>query len=311
MKNRTLIRQSAFAALSFISIPALLCSTANSKAQDAVYQYNYATGNLVNTYPFPTGFSNAIGVNAPTEMNGGTWADLVNSGRLWGTGHSTLVRNFDWAEDNQVNYLTTGATPGAATWYYSTNANTNAQSGTPLRTTFLGGFFDGQDILGNPNVIAVYDDQVVLYNPLAASDATSLSLYSVNTAVVTLANFGFNTFTGGPLDQQTFSSQLKNMIGAEDGYLWFLDPDGSFSTYGITTGVNVLDPTWTTFTGGMFDGMTLTDALDSGHYLGIGAGPDFYFVASVIPEPSTYVLLGTAGALAFLSRRRKSWLRLG
>ncbi|HWL51228.1 MAG TPA: hypothetical protein VNQ90_02250, partial [Chthoniobacteraceae bacterium] len=265
------------------SIIALGSSCSLMAQTDTIYRYSYLNGSNNGTFNYTNGFTISPGVNAPNEMNGANWSTLINSGRVWGTGHSTAVRAFDWAEDNQVNYLTTGATDGAATWYFSTNANTNAQSGTPGGTTFVNGFFDGESILGNANIIAIYDDQVVLFNPDAASGSTALSLYSVNTRVVTLSNFGFNTFTGGSLNGLTLESQMDRLIGAEDGYLWYLEGDGSAIAYGITSGLMVLDPTWTTFSGGLMDGISLSNALDSGHYLGIGAGPDFYFVASVIP----------------------------
>ncbi len=289
-------------ALAAITMAALGLATAG--AQDTIYRYSYINGNLNGTFDYPTGFATPVGTNAPTELAGATWADLIESGQVWGTGHTNLVRAFDWAEDNQVSYLTPD---GVATWYFSTNANTNAQSGTPGRTTFSGGVFDGQSIIGNQNIIAVYDDQVVLYNPSSGSDSTSLTLYSVNTGLATLVNFGFNTFSGaGPLSGLSLSSQLPNLIGAEDGYLWFLDPDGSFSAYGITSGATVLNPTWTTFTDGPMGGMTLTEALDSGKYLGIGAGPDFYFTETTIPEPSTVLLLGGVGVLALARHLRRA-----
>ncbi len=287
-----------------VAATAFAFGLSRAEAQDTIYRYSYINGNLNGTFDYPTGFTTPVGTNAPTDLAGATWGELITSGQVWGTGHTNLVRAFDWAEDNQVNYLTTG---GVATWYFSTNANTNAQSGTPGRTTFFGGVFDGQSIIGNENIIAVYDDQVVLYNPSSGSDSTSLTLYSINTGVVTLASFGFNTFSGsGPLSGQTLSSQLPNLIGAEDGYLWFLDPDGSFSAYGITSGATVLNPLWTTFSDGPLDGMTLTQALDSGKYLGIGAGPDFYFTETTIPEPSTVLLLGGAGVLALARHLRRS-----
>lgn len=274
---------------------------------DTIYKYSYINGSNNGTYNYTGGFTTPIGTNAPGEMAGKDWGSMIQSGRAWGTGHSNLVRAFDWLEDNQANYLTTGVTDGAATWYFSTNANTNAQSGTPGTTTFVGGVFAGQSILGNSNVIAVYDDQVLLYDLSAASGATALSLYSINTGFVTLSSFGFNTFTGGSLAGLTLGSQMNRLIGAEDGYLWYLEDDGSTIAYGITSGNMILDPTWTTFTGGLMDGVSLTAAIDSGHYLGIGAGPDFYFAASTIPEPSTWAFLAVVGCgILFLRRKQKT-----
>ena len=129
---------------------------------DFIEQYSYLNGTLFTTTPYTGGFTAPTGTNAPTGLAGANWATLLSTGQVWGTGHSNLVRAFDWAEDNQVNYLTPS---GVATWYFSTNANTNAQSGTPGSTTFVGGPFDGQSILGNSNILAVYLSLIHISEP--------------------------------------------------------------------------------------------------------------------------------------------------
>ena len=273
-------------------------------ADDAVYRYDYATGSLTATYDFSGGFSHALGPNAPSAFNGATFGDLISSGRAWGTGHSSLIKAFDWVQNFRVNYLTED---GTATWYYGIDENDNGHSGSPRTEVFVDGPFAGQAILGNQHLLALDDERVLLYNP-AATGNDFLALYTVDAGEMSFAPFGFTAFSGtAPASGQTFASQLGRFIGAENGRLYYLDPDGSFSAYNILTGETVWDPTWTQFSGGLMDGLSLEDAFTGGHYLGIGNGPDFYFTASVIPEPSTSLLLGTAilmTGVATLKRRR-------
>lgn len=279
---------------------------------DILYRYSYSTGVFGSSINYTNGFSvTSTSPNAPTDMDGANWATLINSGRIWGPDHSPYVRAFDWVEDSEVNYLSTS---GQATWYFSVGLNGNAQSGTSSLGTpgaFRNGPFDDQAILGNPNILAMVDDQVLLYDSTAASGSTALYLYNVNTRALTTSvnGFGFDTFTGGSFDGDAFASRLNRLIGVEDARLWYLDLDGSLISYSYTgTTSGAFDPTWTTLTGGLMDGMSLEAALDSGHYLGIGVSHYLYFTGSVIPEPSTYALLLAAGLIVVARVRRSQRL---
>lgn len=296
------------AATALLAITGLFGTAARSQAQtDAIYQYNFTGGLLTLTVNYTGGFTTAIGTNPPSSLDGKNWAAFVNSGRAWGSGHSTLVRSFDWVENTQADYLATNAA-AVTTWGYAILSNTNVSSLTPIPSTFTNGTFNGQNILGNSNVIAITDDQALLYNPAASSGAAALSLYNVNTGLLAQGDFGFNTFTGGSLNGLTLGSQMNRLIGAEDSNLWYLEANGSTIAYNINTGTVTADPTFTTLgSGGAVGGSTLAAALDSGHFLGIGSGQDLYFTGSIlpIPEPSSVLLsIGSAVIVLNFPRRR-------
>ncbi|MBK1834528.1 PEP-CTERM sorting domain-containing protein [Roseibacillus ishigakijimensis] len=197
---------------------------------------------------------------------------------------------------------------------YPLNGGDNSLSTTGTSTTLTGGPLAGQPIknsswLGSTNGVQYYAD----------ADGGVVRYYDYGTHSLHF-DASWTSFSNGSLDGMATAVGLglSDMGGGnamnENLYV-NIEADGTHEYYNLDNGFRSGESingygNWTTFSGGLLDGLTLTqlDANPVGTHNGvsyrfIGTSQDgMYF--DIVPEPST-ALLGLVG-LAGLARRRRA-----
>ena len=239
------------------------------------------------------------GNNKQTSDN--LWAALATSENV--IGNSTgLTRARDFVEDWDINFINPTVN-NVNYWFdfYSDNsANTISRSSFPL--TLVNGPQAGQSLMGNNNLLAMGDD-----NSLWLDADGSLSYYNYPTGTLEF-NSTKTSFSTGPTGWKgsTLVSKVGNLIGYEEGNLYFLEGDNQVLVFNYD--LTYLRTDQFRFDGEL-TGRSLADLIDgkveNATYLGWDLGPVVAMVqTSPVPEPSTYALLG-AGALGLLLARRR------
>lgn len=183
---------------------------------------------------------------------------------------------------------------GSLVAYYDLAQGASNLLNDPTWTTFPNGSFAGRtltDVLTNEEYIG--SSASVMYFLL--SDGTREGyVWTTNGGLI--YDLDQTTFSNGALAGQTFASQ--NFIEHDTGYNVILESDGTLIRYNNSLGL-LDDQSWTTFTGGELDGMSLTDAINGNLYMGQRA----HYLVFAVPEPSTSILL-IISCLYFMVRRR-------
>ncbi len=249
-----------------------------AKADNAIYFYYYSSQSLTEFTEYPSGFAIADEPGAPTELNGKTWVELLNSPNSFGNSNQPAVAAFNWVYGSAVLYQNTPET----LWSFSVTQDLNEEYGSSF--TLNGGPLNSENIPGNPKLLGVgsilaflHEGQVIGYN----SEGEFLE-----------NAFAFETLTGGSYNGASLPSILDKVFSF-DSQIYVINPDGNAEMYDIFTGESneiLLDMT---FTGGPVDGMNFEQAIASGYFLGMNYTGGYYFLGEAIPEPSTYALIGT------------------
>jgi hypothetical protein len=156
--------------------------------------------------------------------------------------------------------------------------------------------------MGNNRLLAMGDD-----NSLWLDSDGSLSYYNYPTGTLEF-NSTKTSFTTGPGNWKGSSlvSKVGNLIGYEEGNLYFLEGDNQVLVFNYD--LTYLRTDQFRFDGEL-SGRSLADLIDgkveNATYLGWDLGPVVAMIqTSAVPEPSTYALLGT-GAIGLLWARRR------
>ncbi len=242
------------------------------------------------------------GNNQATSNN--LWAALATSENVIGNG-TTLTRARDFVEDWDINFINPSVN-SVNYWFdfYSDNSsNTISRSSFPL--TLVNGPQAGQSLIGNNNLLAMGDD-----NSLWLDADGSLSYYNYPTGTLEF-NSTKTSFTSGPSGWQgsTLLSKVGNLIGYEEGNLYFLEGDNTVQVFNY-------DLTYLRTDQFRFDGelagQSLADVIDgrvaNTTYLGWDLGPVIAMVqTSAVPEPSAYAMLGVGlVGLSLVARRQRA-----
>ncbi|MEM1222260.1 MAG: hypothetical protein AAGH40_05810 [Verrucomicrobiota bacterium] len=251
------------------------------------------------------------------------WSSLLSSDYIVGSANTTtrgidLIGGTGGFNNLSIYDTTTPNTFYVSPYFAPTNFSESAGLGSIWATEIGTGPYTGTSLLRNPDIVAMDVSRIVLY------DSTTDNLYAYTRVDGTLSNssnlawtygdFGNtgtvdNTFTNGPFANQNISSQISNLVGA-DNQLHFLDGDSTVHVYDqnldfiatntITLSGDLAGETFGDLVDGEVDGYT---------YLGWENG---IVVAGLsdpraVPEPSAYSFILGLLALSFgLTRRQTS-----
>lgn len=218
-----------------------------------------------------------------------------------GLGLGTRARDF--VEDWDINFINPSVN-SVNYWFdfYSDNStNTVSRSSFPL--TLVNGPQAGQSLIGNNNLLAMGDD-----NSLWLDADGSLSYYNYPTGTLEF-NSTKTSFTTGPSGWQgsTLLSKVGNLIGYEEGNLYFLEGDNTVQVFNFD--LTYLRTDQFRFDGDLA-GHSLADVIDgrvaNTTYLGWDLGPVIAMVqTSAVPEPSAFAMLGVGLVGLCLTARRQ------
>lgn len=278
----------------------LLATASAGYAQSVIYRYNLTTGEHISNITL-----NASGIASSTQANnagltGLNWLEVIQTGRLLGQSttiprYQDLVGTSDrlvYVGTNGITYaLDILSTNGAVSNYRG--ASVFGNSGPHSGADYL------SDLLVSVNLTDVY-----FLDPDG-----SLSAYDISTGG--LANdYTYTTLTGGNHAGSLEDALRSTYFGAPSasGNLYFINPDGTWDGYNRANGQYNTTSTWSTFSSGPLDGVSLLEALESGTYLGISNNSIFFLDTphTTIPEPSTAVLSVLAPCALLFRRRRKA-----
>lgn len=270
-------------------------------AQDTITIYQFA--NITNGNPASYTAYERGAYSHMAAMYEGTayeiWQQFLESDYILGKG-STKVRGWDYVEDWQINFIN----PDLDNYnpYFDYLYTTSAQVS---RTTYPLILANGENVLGNDNILMMGDDNFLYLN----SNGT-LTLYNYPGGTVQ-TNYSWAAFGGGVWKDELLTDKLQYLIGYEEGYLFFLEGDSDITRYNLAGNTSM---TFQYILSGDLAEYTLGDIVDgkaSGYtYLGwnyyapIIAGVDTRRIAP-IPEPSG-ILTAFLGLAAFTTRRKRS-----
>lgn len=243
------------------------------------------------------------GNNQATSNN--LWAALATSGNVIGNGNghgSSLTRARDISEDWDINFVNPNVNDRNYwfDWYADNATAFVSRASFPL--TLTGGPQAGQSILNNNKLLAMGDD-----NSLWLDNDGTLSYYNYPTGTLEF-NSTKSSFTTGPASWigSTLTSKVGNLIGYEEGQLYFLEGANTIHVFNYDLGFVRTDQF--SFNGDLA-GFSLADVIDgkagNATYLGWDLGPVIAMVkTSAVPEPTTWAMFGL-GAVGLLAARRR------
>lgn len=230
------------------------------------------------------------------------WAGLLSSGFVIG-GTRGLTRAADPSEDYEFNWYDP-AGPTNRNFYDqidSSGADTSVLT-SDFPRKLQNGIHSGVEPLFSGNLLAMGDDNYMMYDPDG-----SVSIYNYPGGLLEGTDPAWTTFTGGAYGNQSLASRLGNMIGYEEGYMWFLEGENTIYGYGAFTGDGMVSYT-NNFTGDLA-GYSMRQLIDGEVPNMTYAGWDVGAIAigtSVIPEPGSALLACMTGAVSLLRRRRRN-----
>ncbi len=166
-----------------------------------------------------------VGSGDNKATSDGLWRSLLTSGYVMGSA-TTLPRAQDLTEDWQINFVDP-KTPERNYWFEWYADNLPATLYTSYGQTLLDGPQKGARVMGNGNLLAVGDDRTMWLDPDG-----SLSFYYRGTGTLDFDSKA-TSFPNGPKGWSgtTLKSHLKNLIGYEEGRLYFLEGDRILHVY--------------------------------------------------------------------------------
>lgn len=160
-----------------------------------------------------------------TATSNALWRDLLSSGHVMGSA-SRLVRANDILEDWDVNFVDP-RTPTRNHWFdfYADNVPTGQYVG--YAQTLVNGPQKGARVMGNGNLLAMGDDRGMWLD----ADG-SLSYYWRGSGALDFDSTA-TAFKKGPEGWAgaSLASKLKQLIGHEEGRLYFLEGDDTLHVY--------------------------------------------------------------------------------
>lgn len=166
-----------------------------------------------------------VGTGDNQATSDGLWRNLLGSGYVMGSS-TDLTRGQDLTEDWHINFVDP-KTPDRNYWFawYADNVPAGVYVG--YGQTLLNGPQKGARVMGNPSLLAVGDDRTVWLDPDG-----SLSYYLRGTGTLDLDSTA-TTFPNGPKGWSgtTLRSHLRQLIGYEEGKLYFLEGERTLHVY--------------------------------------------------------------------------------
>lgn len=258
----------------------------------------------------------------PDLTNADAFKTLVMDGSFMGNGGQKWTRGMDIISHYEYNFTDMEAygqwrqnNPTASIYnngYWMDWNSTNLDLKKDLATTFKGGDFARQDIIGHEDAVAVsYINLVVLYNDEGPG---SLNLYNY-----TNGNFyektKWNALSGGMYDGLSLSETIGSLIGIDsmggidDQKMYFLEGDSTIVIYGLE-GAFIESYSISLSAYPDLAGYTLGEVIDGKaegwSYLGWDHGPTFVNIDGiVVPEPAEFSAMLGALVLGFLIFKRR------
>ncbi|TAK99270.1 MAG: hypothetical protein EPO09_01405 [Aquabacterium sp.] len=238
------------------------------------------------------------GNNQATSNN--LWTALINSPNVIGNA-TTLTRARDISEDWDINFVDPKVSNKNywADFYIDKPTTYVDRAVYPL--TLTGGPQAGQSLLGNNKLLAMGDD-----NSLWLDADGTLSYYNYPTGTLEFDSKK-TSLTGGAAgwNGASLAGKVGNLIGYEEGQLYFLEGANTVHVYNYDLGYVRTDQF--SFNGDLA-GHSLADVIDGkvqGYtYIGWDLGPVVIGVSSV-PEASTMALWLIGGGLVAARVRGK------
>ncbi|MBI2732804.1 MAG: hypothetical protein HYX44_05745 [Aquabacterium sp.] len=230
------------------------------------------------------------GNNQQTSNN--LWAALITSPNVIGNS-TTLTRARDISEDWDINFVDPKVANKNywADFYIDKPITYVDRAAFPL--TLTGGPQAGQSLLGNNNLLAMGDDNSLW---LDADGTLSYYNYPTGTLEFDSKKTGFTTGPAG-WNGASLKSKVGNLIGYEEGQLYFLEGANTVQVFNYDLGFVRTDQF--SFNGDLA-GRSLADVIDGkvqGYtYIGWDLGPVIIGV-SPVPEASTMALWLLGGGL--------------
>lgn len=258
----------------------------------------------------------------PDKSNADAFKTLITGGSFAGYAGQKWTRGMDIIGHYEYNFVDMDAyrqwrqdNPAASTYadgYWMDWNSTNLDLKKELATTFKGGDFAGQDIIGHADAVAAsYINLVVLYNDAGTG---SLSLYNYATGTF-YEKTAWNTLDGGIYGGLSLSQTIGNLIGIDsmggidDQKLYFLDGDSTIAVYDLE---GKFRESYAISLSAYPDlsGYTLGDVIDGKaegwSYIGWDHGPTFVNVGGIaVPEACTSAAFLGLMAMALAAARRK------
>lgn len=243
-----------------------------------------------------------VGDGNNQDTSNGLWESLILSPNVIGNS-TTLTRARDFVEDWDINFVNPTVNDRNYWFDFYSDNSTNHVSRAAFPLTLVGGPQAGQSVLGNNNLLAMGDD-----NSLWLDADGSLSYYNYPTGTLEF-NSTKTSFSTGPSGWlgSSLTSKVGNLIGYEEGMLYFLEGANTVQVFNYDLGFVRTDR----FSfDGQLAGQSLADVIDGKvenvTYLGWDLGPVIAMVqTSPVPEPSSYALLSFGAVGLWLARRRK------
>lgn len=259
----------------------------------------------------------------PDSSNAEAFKKLVMDGAFIGNGGQKWTRGMDIIGHYEYNFVDMAAyrqwrhdNPAAAAyddgcWMDWNSASLDLKK--KLATTFKGGDFAGQDIIGHGHAIAAsHINLVVLYNDEGAG---SLNLYNYASGAF-YEKTSWTSMHGGIYNGMSLSETIGSLIGIDsfnsidDQKLYFLDGDSTIAVYDLEGRfVDTYSITLEAYP--ELSGHTLGDIVDGEvrgwSYIGWDHGPTFVNIDGiVIPEASVATAVSGLIALALAAWMRRT-----